>query len=95
MAIETEWKPFAEAWRATALRNGTIAVAIGLGVGLYTRQVASAFLASVLALWFTLGGHVLEVLFRNQLRPLIGGGALVQAVTRLVYAHLEPGFLRG
>jgi len=60
MAIETDWKPFAEPWRTTALRNGTIAVAIGLGVGLSTRQFAVGFLASVLALWFTLGGHVLE-----------------------------------
>jgi hypothetical protein len=85
MAIETRWKPFAEPWRTTALRTGTIALAIGLGVGLYTRQFAAVFLASVLALWFTLGGHVLEVLFRNQLRPRSGGGAPVLAVTRLAY----------
>jgi hypothetical protein len=85
MAFETDWKPFAEPWRTTAVRNGTIAAAIGLGVGLYTSQFAAGFLASVLALWFTLGGHVLEVLFRNRLRPRIGGGAPVHAVTRLVY----------
>jgi hypothetical protein len=85
MAIETDWKPFAEPWHATAVRNGTIAVAIGLGVGLYTRRFAAGFLASVLALWFTLGGHVLEVLFRNRLQPRIGAGAPVHAVTRLAY----------
>lgn len=85
MASETGWKPFAEAWRTTALRNGTITVAIGLGVGLYTRQIAAGLLASVLALWFTLGGHFLEVLFRNRLGPRIGGNATVQAATRLVY----------
>jgi hypothetical protein len=85
MVTETRWRPFTEPWRITALRTGTIALAIGLGVGLYTRQFAMVFLASVLALWFTLGGHVLEVVFRNQIRPRIGGSATVLAVTRLVY----------
>jgi hypothetical protein len=88
MASETGRRPFAEPWRSTALRNGTIALAIGLGVGLYTRRIAVALLASVLALWFTLGGHVLEVLFRNRLGPRIGGSAPAQAVTRLVYWFL-------
>lgn len=85
---DTEWKPFAEPWQKTAVRNGTIAAAIGLGVGLFTRHLAAGFLAAVMALWFTLGGHVLEVLFRNRLQPRIGGGAPVQALTRLVYWFL-------
>lgn len=85
MTVRRRWKPFAERWRTTALRTGTIALAIGLGVGFYTRQLSMVLLASVLALWFTLGGHVLEVLFRNRLRPRIGDQAPVLAVTRLVY----------
>lgn len=85
MTSEPQWKPFAEPWRRTILRNGTIVLAIALGVGLATRQVAAVVFASVVALWFTLGGHVLEVMYRNQLRPRIGGRAPVRAATRLVY----------
>jgi hypothetical protein len=85
MAMQTRWEPFTEPWRATALRTGAIALAIGVGVGLYKQQLAAAFLATLLALWFTLGGHFVEILFRNQLRHRIGGQAPVQAVARLVY----------
>lgn len=84
MAIQTRWEPFVEPWRATALRTGAIALAIGVGVGLYKRQLAAVPLATLLALWFTLGGHFVEVLFRNQLRHRSGGQASVQAAARLV-----------
>jgi hypothetical protein len=79
-----QWAPFAESWRITALRTGSLAVAIGMGVGLYQRQLAVVPLVTVLALWFTLGGHFLEVLFRNQLGRRIGGQPR-QSVARLAY----------
>ena len=78
-------EPFTEPWRATALRTGTIALAVGVGVGLYTRQPAAVPAAALIALWFTLGGHLVEVLFRNQLRHYILEHAPLQAVARLVY----------
>src|SRR5437667_5273918 len=84
MAIQTGWEPFTERWRATALRTGAIALTVGGGVGLYKWQLAAVPLAMLLALWFTLGGHFVEVLFRNQLRHRIGGPAPVRAVARLV-----------
>ena len=75
---------FAEPWRATALRTGGIALAIGSGVGLYERQIAVIPLATLLALWFTFGGHLVEVVYRNRLGPGIGPPGL-RALARLIY----------
>lgn len=62
--------PFSEPWRTTVLRTGSIALGIGLGVGLYQRHLAVVPVVTLLALWFTLGGHYVELLFRNRLGPL-------------------------
>lgn len=63
--------PFSEPWRTTVLRTGSIALGIGLGVGLYQRHLAVVPVVTLLALWFTLGGHYVELLFRNRLGPLL------------------------
>jgi hypothetical protein len=78
-------EPFSEPWRATALRTGSLALAIGAAVGLSERRLAAIPLTTLLALWFTLGGHFAEVLFRNRLRARIRGRGLVQAGARLIY----------
>jgi hypothetical protein len=85
MIKRTRSEPYIEPWRATALRTGTIALAIGLGVGLYQRRLAAVPLTTLIALWFSLGGHFVELLMRNHLRVRIGGPAFVQAVARLLY----------
>jgi hypothetical protein len=85
MAIHPLSRPFAEPWRTTALRTGLLALAIGVGVGLYERQLAVAPWVSLFALWFTLGGHFLEVLFRNRLRRHISGPPAVQGLVRVAY----------
>jgi len=54
-----------------------------VGVGLYEQQLARVPLVALLALWFTLGGHFLEVLLRNHLRQRISGQAAVQALARV------------
>jgi hypothetical protein len=85
MAIQPRREPVTEPWRATARRTGTIALAIGVGVGLYERQLAAVPSATLLAMWFTLGGHLVEVIFRDHLRYRMGGQVPVQVVSRLVY----------
>jgi|SRR5215470_18735536 len=85
MSTRTRWQPVSEPWSATALRTGTIALAIGVGVGLYERQLAAVPVTTLTALWFTLGGHFVEVLMRNTLRHRIAGHTAVQVVARLVY----------
>ncbi|HEY6223409.1 MAG TPA: hypothetical protein VIW26_06480 [Gemmatimonadales bacterium] len=77
--------PFSEPWRTTALRTGSIALGIGLGAGLYQRRLAVVPIVTLLALWFTLGGHVVELLFRNGLGRRLGGSTGRQALARLVY----------
>jgi hypothetical protein len=77
--------PFSEPWHTTALRTGSLALVIGAGAGLLRRDLAVVPLITVLALWFTLGGHFLEVLFRNRLRQLISGGPIFLAIARVAY----------
>ena len=50
MAMQTRWEPCTEPWRATALRTGAIALAIGVGMGLYQRRPAAVPLATLFAL---------------------------------------------
>jgi hypothetical protein len=76
--------PFAEPWRVTAVRTVSLAVAIGAGIGLYQRQLVAGLLGTVVALWFTLGGHFLELLFRNQIGHHSGSRPM-RSVTRLGY----------
>jgi hypothetical protein len=55
------------------------------GTALALRQGALRLLVplSALALWFSLGGHCIEVAFLNGIRPRISGGRLTQAAARL------------
>ena len=76
---------FSEPWRTTLLRTGTIALAIGVGIGLYQRHLAVVPLAALIALWFTLGGHFVELLFLNRLRHSIVSRLPMRALVRMVY----------
>jgi len=79
------WVKSAESWRTTALRTGGLALIIGIGVGAARHNFSLAPPLTLLALWFTLGGHFVELLFRNQLRQHISHGAVAQLVARVVY----------
>src|SRR5262249_21233497 len=83
--MKTAWEPFTEPWRTTVRRTGSLALVIGLGVALYQNRIAVAVSATILSLWFALGGHFAEVFFRNQLRHRIGSQGAIQAEARLVY----------
>jgi hypothetical protein len=76
---------FVETLRSTLLRTGGIALAIGVGFGLLRRSPALIPMATLSALWITLGGHYVEILFRNYLGPRLrlSGGAL--AIVRLAF----------
>ena len=79
------WQPLAEPWRATARRTLLIALAVGVGIGLYRGRWGTVPVATLIALWFTLGGHFVELVFLNGLRSHIGGGRAVQAVARVAW----------
>ncbi|HKE89070.1 MAG TPA: hypothetical protein VKB45_01960 [Gemmatimonadales bacterium] len=76
---------FTEPGRATALRTGSIALAIGIGVTLARRQLSLLPVVTLMALWFTLGGHYVELLFRNRLAPVVDGSPQRLALVRLPY----------
>jgi hypothetical protein len=78
-------QPFTEPWRTTALRTGSLALAVGVGVGLIEGHLAVVPSVTLVALWFTLGGHFLELLFRNRLRQHISGRPAMQVVARVAY----------
>jgi hypothetical protein len=76
---------FREPPRNTVLRTGSLALAIGLGVGLYLRRPAAVPVATIVALWFTLGGHFAEVLFRNRLAINLGASVPAYLLARVLY----------
>lgn len=51
------------------MRNVTIAAVAGAGLAIHDRELSLWPSCSVLALWFSLGGHYVEVLFSNRIRP--------------------------
>ena len=75
---------FQEPWTRTAARTLSLAAGIGVVVALITRRLEIFFPVVAAALWFTLGGHFLEVLFRNSLGHGINSAA-VRAEARLGY----------
>ena len=76
--------PFTERLPTTLLRTGSLAVGVGVVAGWRQHRLVTVPLVTVFALWFTLGGHYVELLFRNRIGIHLGptpGRALV----RLVY----------
>jgi hypothetical protein len=65
------------------LRNGTIAVVVGAVVARFSGGLSRWPLATVLALWPTLGGHWLEVWFLNWLRPRLSAARSAQVAVRV------------
>jgi len=76
------WKPFREPLRNTLLRNGAIALAGGAVLAISRGTIASWPMASLLMLWPTLGGHLVELFFLNWLRPRIPPARVTQVPAR-------------
>ena len=62
---------YAEPWSITLRRTVGLALAIGIGVGLVQRRLWLVPIAALLALWFTLGGHFVDLFCWNVLSPMI------------------------
>jgi hypothetical protein len=88
-----DWLPVREPWTTTAARTVGLAVFIGAGIGLVTRQMGAIPANTAVALWFTLGGHFVELAYRNQLGRSIAAGA-ARVVTRIAW-WLAGGVLLG
>ena len=86
-------QPFSERWRTTALRTGLLALAAGVAVGVIKRHLAVVPSVTLFALWFTLGGHFLELLFRNRLREFVSDQPAAQMLARIAYWFLGGAVL--
>src|SRR4051812_37161297 len=65
-----EWTPVRERLTTTLLRTISIALAVGGVIAARSHSLDAWPVWSLLLLWFSLGGHYLEVSFHNWLRPL-------------------------
>jgi len=77
-------QPFQEPLRQTLFRTVTIAVVVGGTVALLTRRGSLWPLATLLVLWPSFGGHWIEVLFLNWVRPRVSPSPFVQTAARVL-----------
>lgn len=84
--------PFREPLIRTLARNLAIAAAVGGAFAVRERSIALWLPISVLALWFSLGGHYVELLFLHLIRPRIRVGT-ARFVWRLVVWFLGGAIL--
>lgn len=77
------WQPYQEPLRSTLLRTGLIALGIGAVLAWRTDGLSRWPMFTLLALWPSLGGHFVEILFLNVLRPKLPPSRGVQIRARL------------
>ena len=84
-ADSAPFQPYREPVRTTLLRTGTIAVIIGAILAAASHGgVARWPAATLIALWPALGGHFVELLFLNVLRPRLPATRGAQIAARLL-----------
>ncbi len=80
------WQPYREPLRATLSRTVLIAGVAGTVLAALSARSAQPVgwpVAVVLVLWFSFGGHWLELWYLNWLRPRLPATRTVQCVARL------------
>ena len=83
--MSSQWQPYRESPGVTLARTVAIAVVLGgLLAGWSGGGLARWPLATVLALWPSLGGHFVELWYVNWLRPRLSRSRLVQMGARVV-----------
>src|SRR5437016_4216295 len=81
--MTTPWEPHREPLRATLSRTIVLAVVVGGVVAWRFGRLQWWPAAAGLALWFTFGGHWVELWFLNRLRPRLPRSRTVQAIARV------------
>ena len=84
MQSSTSWPRFEEPFRRAFARNVALAAVVGAVLALQRHDLELLVPLATLALWFSLGGHYIELAFLNGLRARIPPGRLRQAVVRLL-----------
>ena len=73
-----------EPLRRTLVRNVALAAGVGVVIALQRHRLRLLLPIAALALWFSLGGHYVELAFLNGLRARISQGRLIQVGLRLL-----------
>jgi len=81
--MTSQWLPFREPLRITMLRTGVIAITGGYVLARFRGGLGRWWIASLLVLWPSFGGHWVEVWFLNWLRPRLSMSHGVQAAARV------------
>ena len=75
---------FEEPFRHTLARNVAIAAVVGAVFAFQRRDLKLLLPLTALALWFSLGGHYVELAFLNGIRARLPQRRLTQALARLL-----------
>ncbi|HEY9227054.1 MAG TPA: hypothetical protein VIP11_10435 [Gemmatimonadaceae bacterium] len=78
-----EWQPHHESLRVTLKRTVGIALVGGAVLALFWGGLARWPITSAMMLWFSFGGHWLELWYLDWLRPRLPGSRLVQIAARI------------
>ena len=81
--MTSAWQPYWEPLRVTVLRTGGIALAVGAVLARWMGGLSRWPLATVLVLWFSFGGHWVELWFLNWLRPRLPPARALQVAARV------------
>lgn len=75
---------FVEPFDRTLARNAIIAVVVATVFALVQHRLWLIGPVALLALWFSLGGHYVEVIFLNGVRPRIPAVRTIQSLVRIL-----------
>jgi uncharacterized membrane protein YdcZ (DUF606 family) len=82
--MPSTWKPHREPFSATLSRTIGIALVVG-GLAAWRYRTLQVWpIAAVIMLWFSFGGHWVELWFLNQVRPRLSHARTTQIATRVV-----------
>lgn len=73
-----------EQFRVTLLRTGLIAVIVGAVIAISTHRLSRWPAMTLLALWPALGGHYVEVAYRNWIYPRLSDSRMIQIGVRIL-----------
>jgi len=84
MQASTGWPRFEEPFGRALVRNVALAAVVGAVLALQRHDLGLLLPLAALALWFSLGGHYIELAFLNGLRVRIPQARLTQVAVRLL-----------
>ena len=81
--MTSPWQSYREPLRVTVLRTGGIALILGAVLAPWMGGLSRWPLATLLVVWFSFGGHWVELWFLNWLRPRLPAARAAQVGARL------------